>query len=197
MPGHLNKSFCEIIHMADNFYFKCKQIIFQIVIVHQRGNFFWINSDNFQADKHLGDVPRAISKFSLVSIVDDYSNKFKVTQNVKRLLFDYKNSRFIECDRSLANRNLVVNGSSYKQDLKKNGMISSKLEYVTSELENMHRHYWLAGGTLLGWYRDCGIISHTKDVDLAIWSHEYDENILKLFMGNSIMNIWLVIGFVS
>ena len=91
--------------------------------------------------------------------------------------------------------NLLVD--NFKQDLKKNGMISSKLEYVTSELENMHRHYWLAGGTLLGWYRDCGIISHTKDVDLAIWSHEYDENILKLFMGNSIMNIWLVIGFVS
>ena len=149
-----------------------------------------------KAEKHFGDVPRAISRFYLATIVDDYFNKFKVTQNVKKLLFDYKNSVFIECNQTLARRNLVVNGSSYKQDLKKNALIASKLEYVTNKLENMYRNYWLAGGTLLGWYRDCGIISHTKDVDLALWSHEYDEKIFKFFLGNSIMNIWLVLGFV-
>ena len=168
----------------------------QILAVHQRGDFFWINSDSFEAKKHFGDTPRALNRFELTTVIDKQLNKFKLTKNIQKLLFDYKSSRFLECNQNLAHRQLIVDNTTYEQNDKKNTAIATILGYVTGRLVSVYKHYWLAGGTLLGWYRDCGIISHTKDVDLAIWSHEYDDKINRMFIGNSVVNTWLALGTV-
>jgi len=75
------------------------------------------------------------------------------------------------------------------QNLKKNEMILKTLGYISQSLESYSKHYWLAGGTLLGWYRNCGIIPYTTDVDIAVWSHEYNEVIEKHFTNNSKANL--------
>ena len=78
-----------------------------------------------------------------------------------------------------------------------NKMIENTTEHVIESLEKFEKHYWLAGGTLLGWYRDCGVIPHTKDVDIAIWFHEYDSQIEKHFLGNKIVRVIISLGMVS
>jgi hypothetical protein len=35
-------------------------------------------------------------------------------------------------------------------------------------LDSINVKFFLSHGTLLGWYRECGIIEHTTDVDLGI-----------------------------
>ena len=111
-------------------------------------------------------------------------------------MFDYDHSTFLECNRDLAKQNLERMGPSYKPNLKRNKMITPVVQHLADTLETNKKHYWLAGGTLLGWYRDCGVIPHTQDVDLAIWAHEYDKKIKKHFLGNKIVRVWGTLGLV-
>ena len=41
----------------------------------------------------------------------------------------------------------------------------------------------------LGWFRDCGIIPHTADVDFGIFIEDYEPIIKKAFLGNR--KLWL------
>jgi len=50
---------------------------------------------------------------------------------------------------------------------------------------------------LKGWYRHCGFIPFTKDVDLALFAEEYDEGIRNYFLGNPITFLWAALGLVS
>ena len=45
-------------------YIKCPSVTLQIVIIYERGAFFWIGEDSLASDepKTFGDVPRAIRK---------------------------------------------------------------------------------------------------------------------------------------
>ena len=66
------------------------------------------------------------------------------------LLFDYNHSRFLECNTQLAKKNLEKIGKKYIQNEKKNKMISVVTGHLSETLEKFEKHYWLAGGTLLG-----------------------------------------------
>ena len=70
--------------------------------------------------------------------------------NVEKFLFDYKHSRFIECDRTLAKEASKIMGSAYVAT--KKNLINAKvsLVYITSVLEDSKTNYWLAAGSLLG-----------------------------------------------
>lgn len=80
-----------------------------------------------------------------------------VPSNINKFLFDYNVSKFLECNRTMA-LNLQNLNDKYRQDLIKNKMLLPVITHIMSTLEGLSKHYWLAGGTLLGWYRDCGII---------------------------------------
>ena len=107
-------------------------------------------------------------------------------------MFEYDHSVFLECDRNLAQFNEKYYNIS--QNRKKNKIILNTLGYISSSLESYLKHYWLAGGTLLGWYRNCGIIPFTNDVDIAIWAEEYDRIIEKHFIKNEKANLIKVFG---
>ena len=42
--------------------------------------------------------------------------------------------------------------------------------------------FWLSSGTCLGWYRQCGFIPHSKDVDIGIWIKHYKPQIVQGFL---------------
>ena len=136
-------------------------------------------------------------RFDLSPLIDDNSNKFYVPSNLESFLFEYDHSKFLECNREMAKANLRRMGPTYRQNLKRNKMIAKVTEHISDTLESFNKHYWLAGGTLLGWYRDCGIIPHTQDVDMAIWHSEYEPKIKKHFLGNKIVRVWGTLGLVN
>lgn len=206
--GKLNSK-CRYIQMSGsyfkekiltNLYIECKLLTLQISIVYERGDFLWIGSDDYKnehANKYFGDTPRALNKFKLATITDESGLEFNMPSDLKRFLFDYQNSKFLECNTYLAKKNIEKIGKKYAQNEKKNKMISPVIEHLSNSLEGFYKHYWLAGGTLLGWYRDCGIIPHTQDVDMAIWAHEYDARIKKHFLGNKIVRVWGTLGLIN
>lgn len=185
--------------VLSNLYIECKLITIQISIVYERGDFLWIGNDEYKIEqtKYFGDVPRALNAFKLAVIIDENHQEFNVPSDFKKFLFDYDHSKFLECNSFLAKKNFEKLGTKYAQNEKKNNMISPVIEHISNSLEEYYKHYWLAGGTLLGWYRDCGIIPHTQDADLAIWAHEYDDRIKKKFLGNKIVRVWGTLGLVN
>ena len=48
-----------------------------------------------------------------------------------------------------------------------------------------------------GWYRDCGVIPFTQDVDLNMWAHEYESVIADNFRGNPLIRLYSHLGFVN
>jgi fukutin len=120
--------------------------------------------------------------------------KFFVPSNIDKFIFDYKNSKFLECNQLLVKQNY---NHKYVQNETINKIISPVIEHITQTLEGLEKHYWLAGGTLLGWYRDCGVIPHTQDVDIAILRSEYENSIKKHFLTNKIIKIYSTLGKVQ
>jgi hypothetical protein len=49
-------------------------------------------------------------------------------------------------------------------------------------LKSLNITFFITHGTLLGWYRECGIIKHTGDIDIGVPIEEMMEN-------NNIVNI--------
>ncbi|RNA04113.1 THO complex subunit, partial [Brachionus plicatilis] len=120
-------------------------------------------------------------------------NKIYVPLDLKKFLHEYKNSEFLECSYSLTKKNF--NNFGYVQYGKKSLMFSEKLKYIAQTLESLGVEYWLAGGTLLGWYRDCGFIPHTTDLDIGLFSQQHDSRVKKSFLGNKKAALIVEFGF--
>ncbi|CAJ0598405.1 unnamed protein product [Cylicocyclus nassatus] len=63
-------------------------------------------------------------------------------------------------------------------------------EYLIS----LNVYPFLFGGTLLGWFRECGIIPHTKDIDFAAFIEEYKPEVLEELQKNKKLFLWRVLG---
>ena len=89
-------------------------------------------------------------RINLASVVDELKNKFNVPTDVRKFLFDRDHSLFLECNTEMAKKNRDFLGVTYVQKEDKNKMVSPVVDYITGTLESLGKHYWLAGGTLLG-----------------------------------------------
>jgi hypothetical protein len=73
--------------------------------------------------------------------------------DIRKFLFDYSHSKFIECNRDQAKKSAEY----MKQKSFENNNLTQPAKfgiiYVKSVLEKFEKNYWLAAGTLLGWYR--------------------------------------------
>lgn len=173
-------------------YIHAKNIHLQISILYKRGDFIWIGKDSYvHASKKFGDKPRAINNFKTVKITDEDSNVFNIPSNLKKFLYDYAHSTFEECNAEMA----LTISQSQKQNKDKNERFIKQMRYVTEKLESLNLHYWLSCGSLLGWYRECGIIPFTHDIDFNVWAHEHDISFANFFKGNK--NLWLqmILGY--
>ena len=70
--------------------------------------------------------------------------------NLKHFLYEYENSKFLECNRTILKENQKKLGPTYAIDENKKNRISGVIEYVADSLEKFFKNYWLDSGTLLG-----------------------------------------------
>jgi hypothetical protein len=84
----------------------------------------------------------------MVTFHDTESLRIYIPSNLAQLNFIYANSKFIECNTDLARNNLSPN---YTQNNTLNNIIRPALIHIAKTLETFQKHYFLAGGSLLGW----------------------------------------------
>ena len=77
-------------------------------------------------------------------------NSIKIPENLKRFFYDYKHSKFIECNYEMAKKNLILSNGTYRQNRKLNLQKKPCFVNIVRELEGMYVPYWLSSGSLLG-----------------------------------------------
>ena len=57
-----------------------------------------------------------------------------------------------------------------------------EIEFITTKPHPLSpNHQFSISGTLLGWYRQCDVITYSGDVDFGIFIHEYDARLIAEF----------------
>ncbi|KAK0420185.1 hypothetical protein QR680_014558 [Steinernema hermaphroditum] len=99
-------------------------------------------------------IERAIDKFNTTEV-----GGFVVPENLQRFQQWWENGRFIECNRTLAD-------NIFKQSKNNTRIITE--EHVT--------HFKIFWNMLMeSWYRNCGMIPYTADIDVAVKIAQYNE----------------------
>ncbi|CAI5447877.1 unnamed protein product [Caenorhabditis angaria] len=85
---------------------------------------------------------------------------FQVPVNIPLFFGFLERSTYIDC--------LGLKRNSPKNATKIRDFINSMVELRDLFINDFGIFFYLSGGTLLGWYRECSIIPHTEDVDLFV-----------------------------
>ncbi len=137
----------------------------------------------------------AFDEFDLRGCVSDDS----ILYLPKQLIYSVaqtKTSRFVECDKEMAKfyeenySNVSVISDDMKNDFR-NGVQAMK-SMMNEEL----KQFWISFGTLLGWYRQCGIFSYVNDIDFTTWSKYASEEFTNRVKTNKEgIKMWAIFGF--
>ncbi|TKR95403.1 hypothetical protein L596_009578 [Steinernema carpocapsae] len=99
-----------------------------------------------------------------------------VPSNIPRFELWWKNGRFLSCNETLAQR--FSGNSSSKAPIIKPLHIQN-LKIFTDMLLDSEQIPALSFGTLLGWYRNCGMIPYTTDIDINVHVSQYSDEFVE------------------
>ena len=58
------------------------------------------------------------------------------------------------------------------------------LTLIANALNQANIPFYIVGGTLLGWQRECQFIAHTTDIDIAVFEEDWDADRIHYSMKN-------------
>lgn len=163
-------------------------VIIHIVILFRRSNFWYIKPvDHNQAVQYkiekneltYGQSAQAFDVFDVVQFKVPASNvqvaaaeepTVIVPQNISRFLFQYKYSKFIECNKELAAETRKIRKERNEtQDEKIGEKMKGSLQVLKLLETNFLIPLWFDGGSLLGWNRECGVLPFDHDIDVITY----------------------------
>ncbi|CAH1781201.1 unnamed protein product, partial [Owenia fusiformis] len=106
-----------------------------------------------------------------------------VPASTSKYLSSLEHSKFIPCNQTRADQFNSANKLSKAAIVKANRAANKarKILRATQDVfDKVGMEFWLTSGTLLGWYRQCGFIAHTTDVDVGTWITEFNPDLEKL-----------------
>lgn len=188
--------------------FAQRSVTFQIVILHTREDNMWwfgsVLSDVLAQNKlmRLGisitdlkimNTEGAIERFELVKSVTQHNSALMFPRDISKVIQELETSQFIECNATRAD---VFHKKFFRDEsdaaLRFRHRAWKLLSRAKSVLDSLAIPFWLSSGTCLGYYRECGIIAHSKDVDIGIWAKDYSPHIVSEFQNHGLsLKIWL------
>jgi len=162
-------------------------------VFYSRNNFFWVgklidekqNQLVLQKDIFFGQYEKAFDKFELEKRTLNYV-KYYIPDEAAHFIGQISSSKFIECNFELA-KNF---SNSYEKVLFDSKYMNGRVEEGILALKRFTKKllipFYISSGTLLGWYRQCGVIPYTSDVDTATWAMYASEQMTNLFINNKV-----------
>ncbi|GFT30497.1 fukutin [Nephila pilipes] len=177
-------------HFISHAFFKHKDWIIHLVVFYERGNFLWHSSLKIPPN-----VKRAFGELNFAESASAYENfayeslGFKeeslsfinIPSSPQYFLFEMENSKFLECNSTVVssflklNRTGIPNKHSSLSVERFNKRTAVGLQELKAVFNPLLMHFWIWSGTMLGWYRQCGVIPYTSDVDFGSWASEVDD----------------------
>ncbi|XP_046329897.2 ribitol-5-phosphate transferase FKTN-like [Haliotis rufescens] len=160
-----------------------------LVVFYERDDNYWwhsslepsttSNSQIFQGlNTTFGNSAGAYDRFDVrLTTVDGMW--LYLPHPVGEFLAQMPRSKFIECDYQGAQTYLSKN-SAERSGLTLHG--AKVLYQAKRALDPLGVPFWLSFGTCLGWYRQCGFIPYTSDIDIEIPIQRYSTGILPAFL---------------
>jgi len=151
-------------------------------------NHEWTNKCNY--DK-LGLLPNTLSVYGrqenlyqnleFTSAVID-NTKFHIPQYLNNFIKNINSFHYKPCNYQQAR----LYYSTYGYDSTKESEIfrtkaTNMLTIAVNILQELKIPFWLSSGTCLGWFRQCGFIPHSKDVDIGINIKNYKAELIHGF----------------
>ncbi|CAI9739754.1 Hypothetical predicted protein [Octopus vulgaris] len=186
-----------------------RHTVIQVVMFHIRlGSYFWHGAisplsrlNSVLPSKAHGDIvygvhAGAYEKFELDEAQVDNMTVY-VPQPPEQFLKQIPHSKFIECNSTRARKFVAMygldNSEASQKFQRKARQVLAKTKHL---LDSLEIRFWLSSGTCLGWFRQCGIIPHSKDVDIGIWIKDYNPQLIPTFQENGFV-LKLMFGKVS
>lgn len=166
--------------------------IIQVVFLYDRsGNYLWhgalrlkANMDKNFAPFKLLDYGRhagAYDRPELVLTVLDGLD-VRIPRNITHFLYEQKHAHFLECHHREARTFLqLYPDDSSLEAVEFRRKVKSLLHLTSQILTRLGIPFWLSSGTCLGWFRQCSVISYSRDVDIGIFISDYRSDIVPAF----------------
>lgn len=164
----------------------------QVVFLYERsGNYLWFGALRLRADMDRSFAPftqldfgrhaGALDRQELILTVLDGLD-VRIPRNVSRFLVEQRHARFLECRHHEARNFLQLypdDSSPEAVDFRKK--VKSLLHLAAQTLTRLGVPFWLSSGTCLGWFRQCSVISYSRDVDIGIFISDFRHDIIAAF----------------
>ncbi|KAE8282640.1 Fukutin [Larimichthys crocea] len=175
-----------------HFLFRNHGYAIQVVFLYERsGNYLWHGPLRLKADmdrsfapfklldygRHAGAYDRPELVLTVLDGID-----VRIPRNVSRFLSEQQHARFLECRYRDARNFLQLypdDSSPDAVDFRRN--VKSLLHLAARVLAHLDIPFWLSSGTCLGWFRQCSVISYSRDVDIGIFIVEFRSDIVAAF----------------
>lgn len=106
-----------------------------------------------------------------------------VPKSLDKLLSSIPEARFMECNLTRAEEFLTRNPPDVDMESKTfQRKARQTLARAKKILDVLGTPFWLSSGTCLGWFRQCNIITYSKDVDLGIFINNYTPTLIDAFI---------------
>ncbi|KAF4525981.1 hypothetical protein B566_EDAN000773 [Ephemera danica] len=169
----------------------------QLVLLHERDADFWWHgaavSDFGVNNKLLSVGVKSLGELSIMQSEGAF-DKFEgspvqmdglrvvVPSNIPGFLDQKSQSRYVECSHSRAAAFHEQHGVDEGRDaIRFRHRAWKLLARAKKLLDEMGIPFWLSSGTCLGYFRQCDIISYSKDVDLGILASDYQDQLVPRF----------------
>ncbi|XP_042250856.1 fukutin isoform X2 [Thunnus maccoyii] len=166
--------------------------IIQVVFLYERsGNYLWhgalrlkANMDRSFAPFKLLDYGRHAGSYDrpelVLTVLDGLD--VRIPRNVSRFLSEQRHARFLECRyRDARNFLQLYPDDSSPDAVDFRQKVKSLLHLAARTLAHLDIPFWLSSGTCLGWFRQCSIISYSRDVDIGIFIVDFRPDIVAAF----------------
>jgi hypothetical protein len=180
------------------YFFAKNNHIIQVVVFHKRKNFLWIGSINsFEIFKlglnvnqiNYGQYEAAFDPFDLSEQTLN-NQSIKVPKELMHFISQINSSQFIECDYKTAEWLSKSYPTYSKPSIYKNDVTVESLISMKALMKEFVMPFWIGSGTLLGWYRQCGVIPYISDTDFVTWALYASNEMTDKFAKNK-MNLTL------
>jgi len=165
-----------------------------VSVLEQRPNYWYVHGT--QPSDDVQESPRAFLGLNLttINLNSDGDSNLSIPTPVDFYLWQWPRSIFLECNRTSADYLRKKYPDQYQTKPKIGDSFVEIMAYCRDVMLKYRITPMLAGGTGLGWYRECGIIPDTTDMDLMFPASEYKLEFEQELKTDQKMKLYWILG---